>query len=79
MYIVIEKNRLCGDDGKVSVDENDCRRAALDMKLEMYPGTISDFPRGCYIGKSNTVFFNQHSAGSREQNSAPICVHAGKI
>ena len=71
-YLWIGKNILCTDKGYTDIDEkNDCKAAAEEKGLVFKTVTESSYPKGCYLNEE--VWFNHHSVGSRQSNSAPIC------
>ena len=79
-YVVTEENKLCSDDGKLYMNENECKKAAEHMGLEY--GLIRktpDYPKGCYKGLSqnSAVRFNRNSVGSRQSSIKSICKNLG--
>ena len=79
-YVWIEKNSLCADKGYIEIDLDQCRAASEEKGLGSIGGVDSEYrPKGCSLDSSkffyqkDSVVFNHHSVGSREQNYAPIC------
>ena len=71
-YFWIGKNLLCADEGYIDIDEeNYCKAAAEERKLEFKTETESSYPKGCYY--NDYVWFNYHSVGSRQRDSSPVC------
>ena len=81
LYILLDRNTLCADEGKVEIDnENDCKKAAENIGFRRkYAGTRnkSFVPRGCYLD-AGFALYNRHSIGSRHKKDAPICITQGK-
>ena len=83
-YVVLEENKLCGDEGKLDIDENHCKKVAEkrgtaltgfnppNFNLDNSP----NYPKGCF--QIANVFFNRHSVGSRQSHSSPICRYQEK-
>ena len=70
-HVVIGENRLCGDEGKLDIDENDCKKEAEKRGLGLSLYNSSVHPKGCF--QIANIFFNRHSVGSRQSDSSPIC------
>ena len=80
LYILLDRNTLCADEGKVEIDnENDCKKAAENIGFRRkYAGTRnkSFVPRGCYLD-AGFALYNRHSVGSRHKKDSPICITQG--
>ena len=75
-----EENKLCSDDGKLYMNENECKKSAEHMGVEYgLTRKTPDYPKGCYKGLSqnSAVRFNRHSVGSRDSYSKSICKNLG--
>ena len=76
---MIGKNRLCADEGKGEIAEDDCKKIADEKKLGFQTETHQRLPKGCYQFNHGKVYFNRHRVGSRHSLSAPICSGQGKV
>ena len=61
-YVVIGENELCGDEGKLDIDENDCQKAAAERGSGYHVDTSSNHPKGCL--QIDNTFFNISSSVS---------------
>ena len=52
----------------------DCKSMADQLSL-VWKGSEEtvDFPKGCYVWQTSEVWFNPHSRGRAEPDSAPLC------
>ena len=67
------KNLLCADKGYIDIDEKYCKAAAEEKGLVFNTVTNLFYPKNCYLIDDAEVFFNYHSVGIRQSDSAPIC------
>ena len=76
---MIGKNRLCADEGKGEIAEDDCEKFADKTNLGFQTETDQSFPKGCYQYDDDKVYFNRARVGSKQIESAPICSGQGKV
>ena len=78
-------NGLCSDSGMLSIIwESECKKASdvvYKQRATTYRGsrTLSSYPKGCFLshsrdGEAPRGYLNDHSLGSRNQNSQSICL-----
>ena len=75
-YSLLSTDNLCSEKEMLSIDNlNECKDAMIRLGIsgELIEQSTSEFPKGCYQHINEKVYFNSHSTGSREENSAPIC------
>ena len=76
---MIGKNRLCAEEGKGEIAEDDCKKYADEANLGFQTETDEYYPKGCYQYNDVKVYFNRHRVGSKDSLSAPICSGQGKV
>ena len=75
-YSLLSTDDLCSEKGMLSIGTmNECKDAMMRIGIsgELSKQSTSEFPKGCYQHINEKIYFNSHSTGSREENSAPIC------
>ena len=88
--IILAKNKLCGDFNQGTIDNlEDCRSLLNSPYVTSFNKNVSnfkeespkyqtDYPRGCYIYKNETLYFNPHEKGKRSKSSHPVCKESKK-
>ena len=80
-YVLKPRNTNdCADGEERITSEAVCRDAAatalaLDGKVGAYKGheDAAEYPAGCYVFEDDSVYFNNHSEGGLNKDSAPLC------
>ena len=80
-YFLTEKNGTCLESNGTPVDDLDtCREAANNVTTNVptiEKEDLADWPKGCYLVSSGTVYFNSHSSGSSNELVNEICKSKG--
>ena len=61
-------------------DLNTCREAVnivITNVSTVETQDVADWPKGCYLIGSDTVYFNSHSSGSKDERFSEICKSKG--
>ena len=73
-YYVGDKNTLCLT-GPIE-NEIECKAAADSLgysKSRFYTERTNYWPGGCYLTKTNIIYFNKANPGKRRISAHPIC------
>ena len=79
-YVLTANDRLCSETGDVVVDDIEtCKEAAHELNKSFTERELAqkNWPTGCFLFLSESVYFNQHSTGSSNNRASQICKPKG--
>ena len=80
-YVPTANDRLCSETGDIVVDDIEtCKKAAQELNKSFTERELAqkNWPKGCFLFLSESVYFNQHSTGSSNNRASQICKPKGK-
>ena len=82
-YFRSQRGELCSDDGYLAVNDIEtCKAATLTLNSNSnykFENAVNfdNLPKGCYLFQYQTVYFNHHSTGSKNDRANQICKPGG--
>ena len=79
-YVLTANDRLCSETGDIVVDDIEtCKKAAQELNKSFTERELAqkNWPKGCFLFLSESVYFNQHSTGSSNNRASQICKPKG--